>query len=127
MVEDAGVGVGAGSQHRVHRVDAAERRVLALRALRPVLVEVERERDDLALAHQARRGDDVLGLRVVERADLVVRPPSSPVLEFLGGGAQVLAGKLTGSHGAELYKGETASVSGARAWRGARRRLVPGF
>src|SRR5437879_4060812 len=67
MVEHAGVGVGAGSQQRVHRVDAAERRVLALRALRAVLVEVERERDDLALAHQARRGDDVLGLRVVER------------------------------------------------------------
>jgi hypothetical protein len=96
LVEHAGVGVGAGAQHRVHRVDPPHGGIRAFRALRPVLVEVERERDHLAFAHQARGGDDVLGLGEVERADLVIRAPAAPVLELLGGVAQVLAGKLAG-------------------------------
>src|SRR5207249_10975380 len=77
------------------------------------VVEVERERDDLAFAHQARRGDDVLGPRVVERADLVLRAPSSPVLVLLGGFAQVLAGKLA-AH-VRTSKFEAHSLSGGRA------------
>jgi hypothetical protein len=94
MIEHARVRVGAGAEHHVQRIDPAERRVLALRALRAVLVEVERERYDLSLAHQLRRGDDIFRAGVVERADLVVRPPLAPVLEFLRGVAQVLAGDL---------------------------------
>ena len=94
MIEHAGIGVGPGAQHHVQRIDAPERRILALRALRAGVVEIERERDHLSLAHQPRRGDDVLRRRVVERADLVVRAPFAPVLVFLGSLAQVLPGDL---------------------------------
>ena len=117
VVEHARVGVGAGAQHGVQRIDAAERRVLALRALRAVVVEVERERDHLALAHQARGGDDVLGRGVVQRADLVLRPPASPVLVLLGGVAQIVSGKLALGHGLALCEGEADSLSGGGASR----------
>ena len=91
LVEHAGIGIGAGADHGVNRIGAAHGRIIALGALRTGMVEIERERDHLALAHQARRRDDVLGLGVVERADLVVRAPLAPVLVFLRGVAQVLA------------------------------------
>jgi hypothetical protein len=58
---------------------------------RAELVEVEGERDHLALAHQLRRRDDILRLRIVERADLIVRAPFAPVLVLVGGLAKVLA------------------------------------
>ena len=99
LVEHAGIGVGAGAQHGVQRIDAAEHRILGLAALRAVVVEVERERDHLALLHQLRRGDDVLRPRVVERADLVVGAPLAPVLVLLGGVAEVLSRDFTGGHG----------------------------
>ena len=98
LVEDAGVGVGAGAQHDVQRIDAAQGRVGRLGALRTFLVVVERQRDHLALLHQPGRGDDVFGLSVVQRADLVVRTPLAPVLVLLGGVAQVLAVELAGGH-----------------------------
>ena len=123
VVEHARVGVGAGAQHGVHRVDAAHRRVLALRALRPVVVEVERERDHLALLHQARRRDDVLGLRVVERADLVVRAPLAPVLVFLRGVAEVLAGELARRHGQFLFFDSCGKTRAATLAQAASRRM----
>ncbi len=94
FVEHAGIGVGAGAQHHVQRIDAAERRVFGLAALRTELVEVERQRDHLAFTHQLGSGDDVLGLRVIERSDLVVRAPLTPVLVFFRGLAKVLAGEF---------------------------------
>ena len=79
LVVLAGDRVGAGREHGVDRVPAAAPQA----RLRPLLVEREAEREDLAAPHQARRGDDRLGRDEVERADLVVRPPPAPVLEPL--------------------------------------------
>jgi His/Glu/Gln/Arg/opine family amino acid ABC transporter permease subunit len=106
----------------------------ALRALRPVLVEVERERDHLAFAHQARGGDDVLGLGEVERADLVLGPQRPQFLNFsaasrrswrvsLRAGEWVAweSGSPTGMKG-----NEAASVSGRGGRRRAHRRRLPG-
>src|SRR5260370_31055882 len=45
--------VGAGAQHGVDRVGAAHGRIGAFGALRPGMIEIERERDHLALSHQA--------------------------------------------------------------------------
>ena len=117
LVEHAGIGVGTGAQHQVQRIDASHRRVVGLAALRTELVEVERERDHLALLHELRRRDDVLGARVVERADLVVRAPLAPVLVLLRRVAKVLAGELALSHGASFFKGWEAPGSGRRARR----------
>src|SRR5581483_10444410 len=83
-----------------------------LGALRPGVVEVERQRNHLALLHQARRGDDIFGRRVVERADLVMGAPFAPVLVLLGGGAHVLARDLSGSHLFPLVLGGELSLSG---------------
>ena len=105
LVEHAGIGVGAGAQHQMQRIDAPHRRVIGLAALWTELVEVERERDHLALLDELRRGDDVLGARVVERADLVLRAPLAPVLELLRRVAKVLAGELALCHGASFYEG----------------------
>ena len=91
LVEHARIGVGAGAQHGVQRIDAAERRIIGLAALRAVVVEIERQRDHLAFFHQLRRGDDVFGRGVIERADLVVGTPFAPVLVFLRGLAEVVA------------------------------------
>ena len=98
MIEHARVGIGSGAQHGMHGIDAAQRRILALGALRTVLVEIERERYDLALAHESRGRDDILGRHVIERADLVLRAPPTPVLVFLGRLGQVFAGELACSH-----------------------------
>ena len=97
LVEHAGIGVGAGADHGVDRIGAAHRRIFALGALRPGVVEVERERDHLAFLHQLRGGDDVLRAREVERADLVVRAPFAPVLVFLRSVAEVLPRVLSSS------------------------------
>ncbi len=43
LVEHAGIGVGAGPQHGVDWIGAAHRGVLALRALRPGVIKIERE------------------------------------------------------------------------------------
>ena len=77
----AGDGVGAGRQHLVDRVEAAAEQP----GLRPGLVERDAEREHLAGADQARRLDDVLGGDLVERADLVILAPATPVRELLGG------------------------------------------
>ena len=94
VVEHAGIRVGAGAGHHVDRIEAAERGILGLAALRALLVVVERERDHLALAHQPRRGDDVRGGGEVERADLVVLAPAAPVLVALRRLVHVLARQL---------------------------------
>jgi hypothetical protein len=96
LVEHAGIRVGAGAQHGVHRIDAAHRRIFALGALRAGVVEVERERDHLAFLDEACRRDDVLRRGVVQRADLVIRTPLAPVLVLLGGIAKVLTRVLPG-------------------------------
>jgi hypothetical protein len=89
----------------VDRVGAAHRGVIALGALRTGVVEVERQRDDLAFAHEPCRRDDVLGAGVVERADLVVWSPLSPILVFLYGVAKVLTCDFLGGHWSVLYVG----------------------
>src|SRR6185437_1614925 len=52
--------------------------------LRTGAIEGNTEREDLAGADQARRLYNVLRHHVVERADLVLFAPASPVLELLG-------------------------------------------
>src|SRR5262249_21964577 len=98
LVEHAGIGIGAGADHGVNRIGAPHGRIVALGALRTGVVEVERERDDFAFAHEPCRRDDVLGTGVVERADLVIRPPLAPILVFLGRVAEVLARDFIGRH-----------------------------
>src|SRR4029077_2073470 len=61
LVEHAGISVGAGADHGVDRVGATHGGIAALGSLRAGVVEVERERDDLAFAHEPRGRDDVLG------------------------------------------------------------------
>ena len=70
--------VGAGRQHLVDRIEAAAEQAV----LRPVGVERNAEREDLAGADQACRLDDVLRRDLIERADLVVLAPAAPVLEL---------------------------------------------
>jgi hypothetical protein len=98
MVEDTRVGIRPRAQHGMQGIDAAHGGILALRPLRAVLVEVERERDHLALAHEPRGRDDVPGRCVIERPDLVVGSPPAPVLVFFGRFGQVLAGELARGH-----------------------------
>jgi hypothetical protein len=59
-----------------------------------VIVEIERERDHLAFFDKLGGGDDVLRARVIERADLVIRPPFAPVFVFLRGRAQIVPRNL---------------------------------
>ncbi len=108
LVEHAGIGVGAGAQHGVDRIGAPHRRIGALGALRTGMVEIERERDHLAFTHQLRRRDDVLRAGIVERADLVIRPPLAPVLVFLRRIAEVLAVDLLGAHDVSLFRESAA-------------------
>ena len=76
----AGDRVGAGREHGVDRIPAITEQT----GLRAVAVERNAERKDLADADQAGGADDVFGLDVIERADLVVFAPTSPVLELFG-------------------------------------------
>ena len=91
LVEHARIGVGAGADHGVDRIGPAHRRVFALGALRAGVIEVEGERDYLALLDQLHGVENVLRRREVERPDLVVRTPFPPVLVFFRGGADVVA------------------------------------
>jgi len=110
LVEHPGIGIGAGADHSVDRIGAPHRRIIALGALRTGMVEVKRKRDDLAFAHEPCCGDDIFRTRIVERADLVVRPPLAPVPVFFGRVAQVLACDFLGRHG------DTFSERTRRAW-----------
>jgi hypothetical protein len=76
----AGHGIGARRQHLVQRVPASAEKA----TLRPVLIQIETEPEDLALPHQFGGVDDVLGRDVVQDAKLVVGAPLAPVLEILG-------------------------------------------
>jgi hypothetical protein len=105
LVEHARIGIGSGAQHDVDGIDAAHGGIFAFGALRPMLVEIERQRDHLALAHQSGRRDDVFGLRVIQGADFIRRAPFTPVLELLGGIAKVLSANLPARHGGSLSVG----------------------
>jgi hypothetical protein len=83
LVEDAGIGVGAGADHGVDGIAAAHRGIIALRPLRAGMVEIQRQRDHLSLSHQRGGSHDIFGTRVVKGADLVVRSPFAPVLVLL--------------------------------------------
>jgi hypothetical protein len=65
----------------VYGIEAPERRIFRLAALRPAMVERKRKRNHFTLLHEARRRDDVFRPRVVERADLVVRAPAPPIFQ----------------------------------------------
>ena len=67
--------------HGVDRVEA----VAPKAALRTLVIEIERQREDLALSDQPGGGDDVLGGDEIQRTDLIVRTPTPPVLAPLGG------------------------------------------
>src|SRR5262249_1897132 len=110
LVEHTGIGVGAGADHGMDRVGAPHCRIIALGALRTGMVEVKSKRNDLAFAHEPCCRDDVFRTGIVERTDLVVRPPLAPVLVFLGSVAQVLACDFLGRHG------DTFSERTRRAW-----------
>ena len=125
LVEHARIGVGAGAQHGVDRVGAAHGRIVALGALRPGMIEIERERDHLAFAHQLGGRDDVLRGGVIERPDLVVRAPFAPVLVFFGGIAQILPGQLLFRAGMGLPS-HRASFGG-RVRRATHAAAVPSF
>ena len=58
--------------------------------LRPVAVERNAEREDLAAADQRGRPHDVGRRHMIERPDLVVGAPAAPVLELVGGFADRL-------------------------------------
>src|SRR5262249_30807302 len=60
--------------------------------------EVEGERNHPALLHEARRGDNILRRRIVERTDLVIRTPLAPVFVLFGGITHVLTIDLSGRH-----------------------------
>jgi hypothetical protein len=62
------------------------------------VIEIERERNHLALLHEPRRRDDVFRGRVIERSDFVFGAPFAPVLVLIRGIAHVLAGDLSGRH-----------------------------
>src|SRR6478736_3162119 len=91
MIEHTRIGIRAGAQHDVQRIDASERRIGGFGALRPMLMEVERERNHLALAHEPCGSDDIVRRRIIERTDLVVCAPLAPVFVFRCRVAQVLA------------------------------------
>ena len=75
----AGDRVGAGRQHLVDRIEAAAEQA----GLRPRAIERNAERERLALLDELGRGDDVLGLQQVQRADLVFLAPAAPVRQLL--------------------------------------------
>ena len=91
MIEYARIRIGAGARHQVYRVEAAERGILALGALRPLLIVFQRERHHLAFFYQLRRRDNVLGGSEIQRADFVVLAPAAPVFVFLRRRMHILA------------------------------------
>jgi hypothetical protein len=76
----AALGVGAGVQHRVHRVGAP-----APALLRAVHVEGLREREAHAAVHETRAFDPLVLGEEVQRAQHVVGPPTTPVRAALRG------------------------------------------
>jgi hypothetical protein len=98
LVEHARIRVGAGAQHGMNRISSPHRGIVALRALRAGVVEVERQRDHLALADQLRGRDDVLGRGVIKRPDFVVGAPFAPVLVLFRRLAQVIPRQLPIRH-----------------------------
>src|SRR5215510_14551373 len=92
------MGIRSRSQHGVDWVGATHRWILAFRALRAGMVEVEGERNHLALLHETRRGDNIFGRRVVECTDLVIRTPLAPVLVLFSCVTHVLTVDLSGRH-----------------------------
>src|SRR5262249_45956717 len=72
--------IGAGREHLVDRIEAPAEEA----GLRTVAIERDAGREYLSGANEARCLDDVLGLHVVERADLIVLAPAAPVLELVG-------------------------------------------
>jgi hypothetical protein len=98
LVEHTGIGVGTRTKHAVDRVGTPHRRVLAFRALWAGMIEIERERNDLAFFDEAGRGNDVLRRRIVECADLIVGTPFAPIFVLLGSVADVLTGDLSSRH-----------------------------
>src|SRR6202035_3702540 len=80
----------AGRQHLMDRVEAAAEQAV----LRPVGVERNTERENLAGANEARGLDDVLRRDLVQRADVVVFAPAAPILELLRGRGDRLFSEL---------------------------------
>src|SRR6185437_7081370 len=74
-----GNGIGAGGEHLMDRIESAAEQP----GLRSMDVKRNAERKYLAGADQARRLDDVLRSYMIERADLVVFPPTAPVFQLL--------------------------------------------
>ena len=64
----------AVSDHEVDRVEPSE-----TPGLGTVLIDRDRQREDLSGTHEFRRRYDILGLDVVKGSELVVRPPAAPV------------------------------------------------
>ena len=79
VVLGADTHVAAVLQHEVDRVEAPERP-----GLRPVVVERNGKRKDLALFDEAGRIHDLLRGDVVERPELIVVAPPAPVLVLVG-------------------------------------------
>src|SRR5262249_40571603 len=98
LVENTGIGVGAGADHGVDGIGAPHGRIIALCSLGAGMVEIKRERDHLSLSHQRSGGYDILGPRVVELPDLGVRAPLSPILVFLRRVTKILPRDFTRRH-----------------------------
>ena len=69
----------AVADHQVDRVEAPE-----AAGLRPAVTHRDGQREDPSRLHQASRGQHVTGLDVIERPELVVGAPATPVRAALG-------------------------------------------
>jgi hypothetical protein len=67
------------------------------------VIEIERERDHLAFAHQPGGRNDVFGARIVEGTDLVVRAPFAPVLVLFRRVTEILPRQLPRRHCTILF------------------------
>ena len=74
----------------MNRVESAERGVLALSTLRAVTVVWQRQRHDLSLLYEPRRGDDILGKCMIQGPNLVVIAPAAPILQAFGCGSDIV-------------------------------------
>src|SRR5207244_11252321 len=100
--------VASVAKHRVDRVEA-----LAGAALRPLALERNAEREDLAGRRQPTGRRDRVGCDEVQRAALVVRPPPTPVAPL----HRELAESLF-AHGRQSYA-KRASLSADNVMRAA--------
>ncbi len=78
----------------MHGIEASERGIFCFSALRAFVVVREREGNYFPFAYELRRAHDILGPRVVKRADFVVGAPLSPIFQTFRGRADVLHGEL---------------------------------